>query len=287
VSRSFLFVPADSDRKLSRAAESGADALILDLEDSVLPGSRPAARDNVREFLADEFDGQVWVRINPLDTRDALDDLRAAVPAGPHGIVLPKPEGAKDANQLAKLLEVLEEEGDLAVGGTRILPVATERPAALFRLHEYAEATARLAGLAWGAEDLSAAVGASANKDAAGRWLPPYEMARSLCLMAASAAAVPAIDTVYTDFKDTSGLQNYAANARRDGFGGMLAIHPDQVGIINKAFLPTDEEIERARRIDRLFRDNPESGALAMDGEMIDRPHWVQAQRILDLVKRN
>lgn len=287
MSRSFLFVPADSDRKLSRAAESGADALILDLEDSVLPGSRPAARDNVREFLADEFDGQVWVRINPLDTRDALDDLRAAVPAGPHGIVLPKPEGAKDANQLAKLLEVLEEEGDLAVGGTRILPVATERPAALFRLHEYAEATARLAGLAWGAEDLSAAVGASANKDAAGRWLPPYEMARSLCLMAASAAAVPAIDTVYTDFKDTSGLQNYAANARRDGFGGMLAIHPDQVGIINKAFLPTDEEIERARRIDRLFRDNPESGALAMDGEMIDRPHWVQAQRILDLVKRN
>jgi len=287
VSRSFLFVPADSDRKLSRAAESGADALILDLEDSVLAESRPAARHKVREFLADEFEGQVWVRINPLDTSDALDDLRAAVPAGPHGIVLPKPEGAKDANQLAKLLEVLEEEGDVAVGGTRILPVATERPAALFRLHEYAEATPRLAGLAWGAEDLSAAVGASANKDAAGRWLPPYEMARSLCLMAASAAGVPAIDTVYTDFKDTSGLHNYAANARRDGFGGMLAIHPDQIGIINKAFLPTDEEIERARRIDRLFRDNPKSGTLAMDGEMIDRPHWVQAQRILDLAKRN
>jgi len=287
VSRSFLFVPADSDRKLARAADAGADALILDLEDAVTPAARPAARANISEFLAHHDGRDVWVRINSLDTADALDDLRAAFPGGPTGIVLPKPESARDADKLGKLLDVMEQESGIDPGQTRILPITTERPAALFQLHEYADATPRLAGLTWGAEDLSAAVGASACKDARGEWLPPYQLARSLCLFAASAAGLPAIDTVYTDFKNADGLQQYAANARRDGFEGMLAIHPDQVAIINDAFMPTDEEIERARRIDQLFADNPESGALGLDGEMIDRPHWIQAKRILDLAARH
>ncbi len=286
MSRSFLFVPADSDRKLAKAREAGADALILDLEDSVAADARPAARKNAAGFLAEGADCDIWVRINPLDTSDALDDLRLTVPAGPTGIVLPKPERARDANQLAKLLEVMEQDAGIDPGRTRILPIATERPAALFRLHEYAEATPRLAGLTWGAEDLSAAVGASASRDADGNWLAPYALARSLCLIAAAAAGVPAIDTVYTDFGDSDGLTDYAVAARRDGFEGMLAIHPDQVGIINAAFQPSAEEVARAERIVDLFAANPDAGALAMDGAMIDRPHWIQARRILETARK-
>jgi len=286
VSRSFLFVPADSERKLAKARESGADALILDLEDSVTAESRPAAREMAADFLASDIDCEVWVRINPLDTADALEDLRAVVPAGPSGIVLPKPDGARDANQLARLLEVMEQDAGLDPGKTAILPITTERPSALFSMHEYMEATPRLAGLTWGAEDLSAAVGASARRDAEGNWLAPYDLARSLCLFAAAAAGVPAVDTVYTDFRDTKGLSVYAASARRDGFEGMLAIHPDQVAIINDAFRPSRDEVQRAERIVSLFAENPEAGALALDGVMIDRPHWVQARRILEAEKK-
>jgi citrate lyase subunit beta/citryl-CoA lyase len=165
------------------------------------------------------------------------------------------------------------------------MPIATERPAALFTLNEYANATPRLAGLTWGAEDLSTAVGASCNRDDEGNWLPPYELARSLCLFAASAAGVAAFDTVFTDYKDTEGVARYAANARRDGFSGMLAIHPAQVDPINEAFMPTDAEIDRAKRIIELFADNPAAGTLGMGGEMIDRPHWLQAKRILDIAQ--
>ena len=161
------------------------------------------------------------------------------------------------------------------------MPICTERPEALFTLDSYIGATSRLAALTWGAEDLSAALGASDNRDEEGNWLPPYELARSLCLCAAAAADVAAVDTVYTDFRDTDGLSQYAANARRDGFSGMLAIHPAQVEVINNAFVPAAEEIERAERIVALFDDNPGAGALGMDGEMIDRPHLVQAQRLL------
>jgi citrate lyase subunit beta/citryl-CoA lyase len=286
VSRSFLFVPADSERKLQKARSSGADALILDLEDSVAESARPEARRLAAEFLQKKCDADVWVRINPLDSADALEDLKAIMPVAPGGIVLPKPRGAGDATQLAKLLDVLEQESDLDPGQTGILPVATERPAALFSMDEYAQSTARLAGLTWGAEDLSAAVGASSNRDESGNWLPPYQLARSLCLFAAAAAGVPAIDTVYTDFKDTDGLAEFAAAARRDGFEGMLAIHPDQVGVINSAFVPTSAETERAQRIVELFAANPDVGTLGMDGEMIDRPHWLQAKRILETANR-
>ena len=190
-------------------------------------------------------------------------------------------------SDLAKLLDVFEQESNLPQGQTSIMPIATEQPAALFHLHEYAGATPRLAGLTWGAEDLSASVGASANRDNDGNWLPPYELARTLCLFAASAANVAAVDTVFTDYKDAKGLARYAANARRDGFSGMLAIHPDQVDPINDAFRPSSEEIDRAKRIVALFADNPEAGTHGMDGEMIDRPHWLKAKRILDIAQQD
>ena len=286
VSRSFLFVPADSERKLKKAGTCGADALILDLEDSVVASARSKARKLAAEFLKQKCDAKIWVRINPLDTEDALEDLQAVMPAAPRGIVLPKPRGADDATQLAKLLDVLENECDLAAGQTAILPIATERPGALFRMGDYADATPRLAGLTWGAEDLSTAVGASASRGDDGNWLPPYQLARSLCIFAAAAAGVPAVDTVYTDFKDADGLAEFAAAARRDGFEGMLAIHPEQVAIINKAFVPTPAETERAQRIVALFAANPEVGTLGMDGEMVDRPHWLQAKRILETASR-
>ena len=287
MSRSFLFVPADSEHKLRKAADSNADALIIDLEDSVVRSERPRARKTASGFISGHGDRNLWVRINPLNTEDALVDLRELMPAGPAGIVLPKPQSARDAIQLAKLLDVFEQESELPQGQTLIMPIATEQPAALFHLHEYTNATPRLAGLTWGAEDLSAAVGATGNRDSDGNWLPPYELARSLCLFAASAANVAAIDTVFTDFRDAKGLARYAAHARRDGFSGMLAIHPDQVDPINDAFMPSDEEIVRAKRIVALFADQPEAGALGMDGEMIDRPHWMQAKRILDIAQQD
>ena len=281
MNRSFLFVPADSERKMQKAFVSNADALILDLEDSVAAEARPDARVLTRENIEGRSD--TWVRINPLDTEDADKDLEAIMPGAPTGIILPKPESAADAVDLAFRLDELELNNKLEPGSTQILPLCTERPEALFSLGGYAGATDRLAGLSWGAEDLSTALGATANRGADGAWLPPYEMARSLCLFAAAAAAVPAFDTVFTDFRDMDGLAIYASNARRDGFSGMLAIHPAQINVINEAFKIRDEEMQRAQRIVDLFDANPGAGALGLDGEMIDRPHLVQAQRILSL----
>lgn len=286
MSRSFLFVPADSERKLEKATVAGADALILDLEDSVMPESRPAARKLAAEFLREDRGPETWVRINPLDSPDIVSDLEAVVPAAPFGVVLPKPAGTGDAQRLSAMLDRIEAQQGIESGNTRILPIVTERPAALFRLQGYARSTPRLAGLTWGAEDLSAALGAARSRDEDGRWLPPYELARSLCLIAASAAELPAIDTVYTDFKDLEGLASYAAQARCDGFAGMLAIHPAQVPVINEAFLPGDHELQRAQKIVDLFAANPGAGALGLDGEMIDRPHLIQARKILDMAGR-
>ncbi len=278
--RSFLFVPADSERKLEKAAASNADALIVDLEDSVVPAARPDARKLAREYLAGKEN--VWVRINPIDTDDAQADLDAVMPSAPAGIVLPKPKNAAAALELADRLNALELQNGLQPGSTQILPVSTEHPAALFTLNSYIGATDRLVGLCWGAEDLSAAIGATARRDKAGNWLPVYELARSLCLLAATAAEVLAIDTVYTDFKNEPGLRDYARKARRDGFSGMLAIHPAQVPIINSAFKPTSEEVDEATRIVALFADSPLAGTLSLDGRMIDRPHLIQARRTLE-----
>jgi citrate lyase subunit beta/citryl-CoA lyase len=283
MNRSFLFVPADSERKLKKAGGAGADALILDLEDSVAADARPDARNLAREYLAGK--DNVWVRINPIDSDDAQADLEGVMPSAPTGIMLPKSKSAAAAIELAESLSVLEAKHGIDPGSTRILPLCTETPEALFTLNGYIGATDRLMGLTWGAEDLSAAVGAATNRDENGDWLPTYEMARSLCLLAAAAAEVAAIDTVFTDFKNADGLRRYASNARRDGFSGMLAIHPAQVETINAAFVPTAEELDRAARIVELFETNPGEGAIGLDGEMIDRPHLLQARRLLEMAQ--
>ncbi len=283
--RSFLFVPADSERKMQKAGDAGADALILDLEDSVAAAALPDARVLAREYLRGKHD--VWVRINPMGGKEAAADLEAVMPSAPAGIVLPKPESAAAAIQLSERIAVLESDHDIEAGSTGIIPLCTERPEALFTLNSYIGATERLAGLSWGAEDLSAAIGSSTNRDEAGNWLPIYEMARSLCLLAAAAAEVPAIDTVFTDFKNVDGLRRYAANARRDGFSGMLAIHPAQIEVINKAFIPTNKDVENAARIVALFAENPGAGAIGMDGKMIDRPHLTQARQLLKLAQQS
>jgi citrate lyase subunit beta/citryl-CoA lyase len=283
--RSFLFVPADSERKLQKAADVGADALILDLEDAVAAEARPDARVLAREYLAGKKN--VWVRINPIDTDDAEADLEGIMPSAPAGIVLPKPRSAAAAIELDGRLSKLESTHGIEAGSTRILPLCTEHPEALFTLQGYIGSTPRLAGLSWGAEDLSAAVGAATNRDEDGNWLPTFEMARSLCLLAAAAAEVAAFDTVFTDFKDGDGLRRYASNARRDGFSGMLAIHPGQVDTINAAFVPTAEELQHAARIVELFEANPGAGTIGLEGRMIDRPHLVQALRLLELARHS
>ena len=285
MNRSFLFVPADSERKMQKAGSVGADALILDLEDSVAADARPDARLLAREYLKGKEN--VWVRINPIDTADAQADLDGVMPSAPAGIVLPKPRSAAAAIELDERLSSLETKHGVDSGSTRILPLCTEHPEALFTLNSYIGSTPRLAGLSWGGEDLSAAVGATANRDENGNWLPTFEMARSLCLLAAAAAEVAAIDTVFTDFKDSEGLRRYASNARRDGFSGMLAIHPAQVEIINAAFEATADELQYAARIVELFEANPGAGTIGLDGKMIDRPHLIQARRLLEAARNN
>ncbi len=279
MNRSFLFVPADSERKLVKAGSVGADALILDLEDAVAPAARPQARRLAVDYLQDA--DNAWVRINPIDTDDSIADLDAVMSGAPAGIVLPKPRSAADAVVLAERLGDLEKKHGREPGSTHIMALCTEHPEALFTLDSYIGATPRLDALSWGAEDLAAATGGVANRDDDGNWLPRFEMARSLCLFAAAAAEVAAVDTVYTDFRDLDGLLRYASQARRDGFSGMLAIHPAQVEVINAAFEPTAEELERAARIIRLFDENPGAGTVGLDGKMIDRPHLVQARRLL------
>jgi citrate lyase subunit beta/citryl-CoA lyase len=286
VIRSFLFVPADSEKKLAKAAALDADALILDLEDAVAAEARPRAREIAKAFLEERHRPAVWVRINPLDTEDALLDLAAVLRAAPAGIVLPKPRGPGDVAALADRLAELEQDANFPVGDTPILPIVTERPDAVLAVPGYGPRTPRLAALTWGAEDLSAALGAVTARDEEGRWLPVYELARSLCLLAAAAAEVPAIDTVYTDYRDLDGLARYAARARRDGFTGMLAIHPAQVPVINEAFAPSADEIERARRVVAAFAAHPGAGTVGLDGKMLDRPHCIRARRVLELAER-
>ncbi len=271
--RSLLFVPGDRPDRMEKALGAGADALILDLEDAVAAEKKPGARSAVAEFLAAHRQANLWVRINPLGP-EADRDLEAVLAAGPQGLVLPKAEGGGCVNELARRLT----EGGAAAA--QILAIATETPAAIFQLGTYGGAK-RLAGLTWGAEDLPAAIGASTSREPDGRYTPPYELARSLCLFGAAAAGVPAIETVYPAFRDIEGLAAYAARGRRDGFTGMMAIHPAQVEVINRAFTPSEAEIVHARGVVAAFEANPAAGALSLEGKMIDRPHLVQAQRTL------
>lgn len=284
--RSFLFIPADSEKKLAKADASGADAIILDLEDSVAPVNKPAARELARAFLAERPVSsrtyQVWVRINPLDTDLALGDLVAVVGAEPDGIMLPKPDGPVDVATLSHYLDALEVQSGIAPGSIGIVPVASETPGAVFKLGDYAGAgLKRLTAITWGAEDLSAALGASTNLDANGEWAPAYKLARSLSLLGAHAAGVQAIDTLYVDFRNEEGLRASCRAARSEGFTGRLAIHPAQVAIINECFAPSAEEVAHAKRVLAAFDANPGAGTVGLDGKMVDIPHLKQAQRVL------
>ncbi|MGA9583317.1 MAG: CoA ester lyase [Allosphingosinicella sp.] len=272
--RSLLFVPGDRPDRMEKALRAGADALILDLEDSVAPAAKPEARRHVAEFLNTHSSAKLWVRINPLDSDESDRDLAAILSSHPDGIVLPKAEGGASVSELARRLT---ERGNAT---SRILAIATETPAAIFQLGSYGGAK-RLAGLTWGAEDLPAAIGAATSREPDGRFTPPYELARSLCLFGAAAAGVAPIETVYPAFRDLDGLAGYAARARRDGFTGMMAIHPDQVPVINAAFTPSAAEVAHARAVVAAFEANPGVGALSLEGRMIDRPHLIQAQRTL------
>ena len=281
--RSFLFVPADSERKLARGPQSGADALILDLEDSVVPANRPAARRFARGFLeANAGAGfERWVRINPLAGGVALDDLAAVMPGRPDGILLPKcvPE---DLPTLDHFLSAFEAAEGQPIGVTRILPIATETPAAMFALGNYPGVSPRLFGITWGAEDLAACIG-GLNRRADGVYDDVYRLARSLCLIAAAAAGVEPIDTIFTDFRDEAGLAEECAAAKRSGFTAKMAIHPAQIATINRVFTASEDELVWARRVLALFAENPEAGTVALDGKMIDRPHLTLARRLLGL----
>lgn len=284
--RSFLFTPGDSLKKIERGASGEADALILDLEDSVAAENRDWAREIVPKFLSGSRHSrqQWWVRINPLDTRDALSDLAAVIRARPDGIVLPKVNSGADIATLSRQLDQLEQAHGLPPGGIRIMPVATETPQALFELNSYRRSSPRLLALTWGAEDLAAALGASANRDADGRLLPTFMLARTLCLAGAALAEVAAVETVFPDFRDLAALETYAAEGCRDGFRGMMAIHPDQVAVINRAFTPGDAEIAQARRVVAAFEGA--TGVVALDGQMLDMPHLKQARRVLAQVRQ-
>ncbi len=273
--RSLLFVPGDRPERMEKALATGADALILDLEDSVAADRRPQARGDIAGFLAGK-DRRVrlLVRVNPLDSSDIEDDLDMVARGRPDAIVVPKAEGAATIDALARKLA--DRGLDLPM-----LPIATETPAAIFELGSYAKVASRLIGLTWGAEDLPSAVGATSAREEDGRYTPPYEMVRALTLFGAHAASIAPIETVFPAFRDLDGLKAYLARAVRDGFTGMMAIHPSQVAIINDAFTPTQEAIAHARAVVEAFAANPGVGALQLDGKMIDAPHLKQAQRLL------
>jgi citrate lyase subunit beta / citryl-CoA lyase len=284
--RSWLFVPGDSEKKLAKGDAVGADALILDLEDAVAAERKPLAREMVFAYLAARPPGarssKLWVRINPLDTEWALADLAAVVRAHPDGIVLPKANGPADAQRLSFYLDALEAQAGVAAGAVGILPVATETAKAPFALGDYAAAgLARLRGLTWGAEDLSAAVRASTNLDESGAWALTYRLVRSLTLIAAHAAGVQAIETLQADYADVAGLRESSRRARAEGFSGRIAIHPAQVAPINDSFTPSPAEVAHARRIVDAFAGAGGAGTVGLDGKMLDRPHLKQAEDLL------
>jgi citrate lyase subunit beta/citryl-CoA lyase len=282
--RSFLFVPGDSARKFESAKKTAADALILDLEDSVAPDQKTPARTITRGMLDARKAGQkLYVRVNALDTGLTLADLAAVMPGRPDGIVLPKCAGAADLNRLALYLDAFEAASGIEAESTRVIVVATETAQAVLKLHNYEGASSRLWGMMWGAEDLAASLGSSRNRTD-GRYHSPFLLARDLCLISAAAAGVVAIDTIATDIDDLAALKDEAVAARRDGFLAKAVIHPKHVDVVNAALTPTDEEVTWARQITKAFEDNPNSGVVKIDGKMIDKPHLRAAEKILALV---
>ncbi len=285
--RSMLFVPGDSVRKFESASKTAADCLILDLEDSVAPDQKVGAREIVRDMLKHNDGRQkLYVRVNALDTGLTLGDLAAVVPAKPDGIVLPKCEGGADIDKLSLYLDAFEAAAGIEPGHIRIVPVATETARAVFKLDSFAGCSKRLWGLMWGGEDLSAAIGAVRNRTD-GKFHSPYLLARDLCLIAAGAAGVVAIDTIYADIDNLDGLKEEAIAARRDGFLSKAVIHPKHVDVVNAAFTPSEDELAHAQKIVDAFAQNPTAGVVRVDGKMVDKPHLRAAQKTLELAGRS
>lgn len=280
--RSWLFAPGDSEKKMDKAAASPADIVIFDLEDAVAPENKALARTMIADFLKTHAEGRerLWVRVNPLDGPHTLADLAAIMPARPGGIMLPKARGRADVELLDHYLSALEVANGIAQGSTRVIVLVTETAGAMFTTGDYAGAP-RVVALSWGAEDLADSIGASSNRNADGSYSFTYELARSLCLLGAAAAGVLAIETIQGDFRDLEGLKARAEKVRRDGYRGMLAIHPAQVEVINAAFTPTADEIAAAQEIVDLFAANPGVGTVGHKGAMLDRPHLARALLLL------
>ncbi|MGI9411236.1 MAG: HpcH/HpaI aldolase/citrate lyase family protein [Hyphomicrobiaceae bacterium] len=283
--RSMLFVPGDSERKFNKSLTTGTDAIILDLEDSVAGDQKQEAR-KITPDLINRAQGEgsaplIYVRINSLDTDMWMEDLAAVLPAKPDGIIMPKPRSGEDVHKLAIALDSAESSVGTPVGHTRILPIATEVAVSVLQMHSYVGCTSRMVALSWGAEDLSSDIGASTNRDDEGKLASVFQLARDLCLLTAVAAEVQPMDTVYVNFRDDAGLERESRIAARDGFTGKIAIHPGQVDTINRSFTPSDEEVAFARRIVDVFANSPGTGVASLDGEMLDRPHLVRAERLL------
>jgi citrate lyase subunit beta/citryl-CoA lyase len=288
--RSWLFAPADSERKMEKATASAADIVIFDLEDAIAKEEKPKARSMVSAFLkAQPADrSRLWVRVNPLhgtNAPHALADLAAVVPGRPGGIMLPKSRGRGDVELLDNYLSALEVAGGIEQGSTKVIVLVTETAEGMFTTGSYAAAP-RMVAMTWGAEDLADAIGASENRNADGSYAFTYELARSLCLLGAAAAGVAAIETIHGDFRDDAGLRKRAEQVRRAGYRGMLAIHPAQVDVINEAFTPSTKELAAAQEIVDLFAANPGAGTIGYEGAMLDRPHLARAQALLKLAAR-
>ena len=288
--RSWLFVPADSERKLAKGRDNPADALIIDLEDSVSNDRQEIARTMACAYLKSRPERarqKLWVRINPLDSELSLPDLAAVMPGAPDGICLPKVYSAKDVGTLANYLSALEAREGLPLGSTKILCVATETAASLLTFHTYLEGVSdRLVAMTWGGEDLAAALGASDNRNpGSGEYDDPYLMAKSLCLATARAIGAQPVGVVYVNFRDQAGREADCLRDRRAGFIGKIAIHPDQSAVINRAFTPSDEEVAFARRVVEIFEKNPGVGTVGLDGKMLDMPHLKQARNVLALAE--
>jgi citrate lyase subunit beta/citryl-CoA lyase len=284
--RSMLFVPADDEKKLGKGASTGADALILDLEDAVSLPRKPAARTLAAQYLAEmiprEGRPRLYVRVNALDTNLWEDDVAAIGGACPDGVMLPKARSGDDVHKLSIALNMAEERAGVPTGSTRIVAIVTEAPVSLLQLHTYVGSSARLEGMTWGAEDLSAVLGARTNREDDHRtWTSPYRLARDLTLFAAAAAEVQALDTVFVNFRDEEGLRLECQAAVRDGFTGKMAIHPAQVPVINEVFTPTPAAIAKARAVVAAFAADPGKGTVGIDGVMYDRPHLARARQLL------
>jgi citrate lyase subunit beta/citryl-CoA lyase len=285
--RSWLFAPGDSEKKMEKATAGPADIVLIDLEDAVAPETKPQARTMVREFLQGHADvrERLWVRINPLDGPYAVDDLAAIMPGRPGGIMLPKARGRADVEALDHYLTALEAAFGVEPGSTKVIALVTETAEAMYTTGDYRGAP-RLVAMTWGAEDLADSLGASANKSPDGSYTFTYQLARSLCLIGAVTAGVTPIETIQGDFRDLEGLRLRAEQVRRDGYRGMLAIHPAQVEVINAAFTPNEEEVAQAQEIVDIFAANPGVGAIGYKGGMLDRPYLARAQALLKLAGR-